>query len=110
MTRSLTLAVALALATTTAIARPAPASAGRGHAAQPQPARTRFHFDDIPVRSALQLLAEEGGVNLVVSDSVKGNVSLHLDNVTWEQALAIVARLKGLEVRLLGNGRVVAVR
>ena len=93
----------LAAASSTAFATPH--SLGLAHAE-----RTRYHFDNIPVRSALQLLAEEGGFNLVVPDSVTGTISLHLDDVTWEQALAVVLRLKGLDLRVLGNSRVVDVR
>ena len=105
MSRHPALLLALALAFAATVALPVPASAAPREAQ-----RTRYHFDDMPVRSALQLLAEEGGVNLVVSDSVTGTVSLHLEDVTWEQALAVVVRLKGLDLRVLGNGRVVAVR
>jgi type IV pilus assembly protein PilQ len=105
MTRARLLALALILVVLAPIAMPPSASAAQTHAK-----RTRFHFDDIPVRSALQLLAEEGGVNLVVSDSVTGNVSLHLEDVTWEQALAVVVRLKGLDLRVVGDSRVVAIR
>ena len=69
--------------------------------------RTSFHFDNIPVRSALQILAEEGRFNLVVSDSVQGNISLRLNDVTWEQALDLVLRIKGLQQRVDGRTRVV---
>lgn len=68
---------------------------------------TRFHFESMPVRSALQLLAEEGGINLVVSDSVQGTVTLHLDGVTWEQALDVVLRLEGLRQHGEGSNRTV---
>ena len=77
-------------------------------ATAPRKATTTFDFHDIPVRSALQLLAEEGQFNLVVSDSVKGNITLHLEDVTWEQALDVVLRLKGLEQRVVGDTRSVA--
>ena len=70
-------------------------------------ATTTWRFDDIPVRSALQLLAEEGGFNLVVSDAVTGNVTLHLQDVTWEQVLAVVLRMKGLEQQLAGGTRTI---
>ena len=66
---------------------------------------TTFNFSNIPVRSALQLIAEQGHFNLVVSDSVQGTVSLHLVNVTWEKALDIVLRLKGLQQRVDGDTR-----
>ena len=73
--------------------------------AAPRAATTTFDFSNIPVRSALQLIAEEGRFGLVVSDSVQGTISLHLAGVTWEQALDIVLRLKGLEQRVTGNTR-----
>lgn len=65
-------------------------------------ATTSFHFNNIPVRSALQLIAEEGQFNLVVSDSVQGSITLRLEDVTWEQALEIVLRMKGLGRRVDG--------
>jgi type IV pilus assembly protein PilQ len=71
--------------------------------AAPRAATTSFNFSNIPVRSALQLIAEEADLNLVVSDSVQGTITLHLDDVTWGQALAIVLRLKGLEYRVEGK-------
>ena len=61
---------------------------------------TSFNFANIPVRSALQLIAEEGQFNLVVSDSVQGNITLRLTDVTWEQALEVVMRMKGLQHRI----------
>ena len=60
-------------------------------------ATTNIHFHNLPVRSALQLIAEEGHFNLILSDSVQGNISLRLVDVTWEQALDVVLRLKGLQ-------------
>jgi type II secretory pathway component HofQ len=69
-----------------------------------------YDFNDIPVRSALQLLAEEGQFNLVVSDSVTGTITLHLEDVTVEQALAVVLRMKGLGMRVEGNTRAVGKR
>ena len=68
-------------------------------------AKTSFNFDNIPVRSALQLIAEEGHFNLVVSDSVRGNISLRLNDVTWEQALDLVLRIKGLQQHVDRNTR-----
>lgn len=101
---------ALALALALGLPMVLPATAMAAPQAQARAERTRYHFDNIPVRSALQLLAEEGGFNLVVSDAVTGSLSLRLDNVTWEQALAVVLRMKGLDMRVLGNSRVVGVR
>ncbi|HEX5304704.1 MAG TPA: type IV pilus secretin PilQ [Dyella sp.] len=65
--------------------------------------RVTFNFQDIPVRSALQLLADISGLNLVASDSVAGSVTLRLVNVPWDQALDVVLRAKGLDKRRSGN-------
>lgn len=62
-----------------------------------------FNFQDIPVRTVLQLIAEESGLNIVASDTVAGNVTLRLINVPWDQALEIVLRAKGLDQRRDGN-------
>ena len=62
-----------------------------------------FNFQDVPVRTVLQLIAEESSLNLVASDSVQGNVTLRLINVPWDQALDIVLRAKGLDKRRSGN-------
>jgi len=92
-------------------AAPGPAYAERGSArtiAAQSEQTTTFNFSNIPVRSALQLIAEQGHFNLVVSDSVQGTVSLRLVNVTWEKALDIVLRLKGLHQHVDGNTRSVS--
>lgn len=62
-----------------------------------------FNFQDVPVRTVLQLIAEESGLNLVAADSVQGNVTLRLVNVPWDQALEIVLRAKSLDQRRSGN-------
>jgi type IV pilus assembly protein PilQ len=56
----------------------------------------------------LQLLAETSGRNIVVSDTVQGNVTLRLRNVPWDQALDIVMTTKGLDMRQNGNVIIVA--
>ncbi len=61
--------------------------------------RLTLNFQDIDVRSVLQLLADTSGQNIVVSDSVTGNLTLRLQNVPWDQALDIVLRTKGLDKR-----------
>jgi len=58
-----------------------------------------FNFQDIPVRTVLQLIAEESGLNVVAADSVTGNVTLRLINVPWDQALELVLRAKSLDQR-----------
>lgn len=65
--------------------------------------RVTFNFQDIPVRSVLQLLADVSGTNIVASDSVQGNVTLRLVNVPWDQALAVILRAKSLDQRKDGN-------
>ncbi len=55
-----------------------------------------FNFQDIEVRAALQLIADFCGFNLIASDAVAGNITLRLDAVPWEQALALILRMKGL--------------
>jgi type IV pilus assembly protein PilQ len=62
-----------------------------------------LNFQDIDVRSVLQLLADTSGQNIVVSDSVTGNLTLRLQNVPWDQALDIVLRTKGLDKRRQDN-------
>lgn len=62
-----------------------------------------FNIQDIPVRSALQLIADVSELNIVVADSVQGNVTLRLVNVPWDQALDIVLQAKGLDKRSQGN-------
>ena len=62
-----------------------------------------LNFQDIEVRAILQILADFTGLNIVVSDSVKGNLTLRLQNVPWDQALDIIMRTKGLASRQSGN-------
>lgn len=62
-----------------------------------------FNFQDVPVRTVLQLIAEESSLNIVASDTVQGNVTLRLVNVPWDQALDIVLRAKGLDQRREGG-------
>jgi len=65
--------------------------------------RLSLNFQDIEVRSVLQLLADFTGLNLVVSDSVVGNLTLRLKNVPWDQAMDIILKTKGLAQRRSGN-------
>jgi type IV pilus assembly protein PilQ len=67
-----------------------------------------MNFQDIDTRALLQLLADTSGQNIVVSDSVRGSVTLRLQNVPWDQALDIVLRTKGLDKRQDGNVIIVA--
>jgi type IV pilus assembly protein PilQ len=65
--------------------------------------RVTFNFQDIPVRSVLQLIADVSGLNVVVADTVQGNVTLRLVNVPWDQALDIILQARGLDKRSRGN-------
>ncbi len=70
--------------------------------------RITLNFQDIETRSLLQLLSDASGQNIVINDSVGGNVTLRLQNVPWDQALDIVLRLKGLDKRKQDNVIIVA--
>ncbi|HUG98831.1 MAG TPA: type IV pilus secretin PilQ [Gammaproteobacteria bacterium] len=70
--------------------------------------RLTLNFQNIEVRAVLQLLAETSGLNIVVSDSVAGNVTLRLDSVPWDQAMDIILTTKGLGMRQVGNVILVA--
>lgn len=67
-----------------------------------------LNFQDVDVRAVLQLIADFTKSNLVASDSVKGKLTLRLENVPWDQALDIILRSKGLGVRQVGNVMMVA--
>lgn len=62
-----------------------------------------LNFQNIEVRAVLQLLADFTGMNLVTSDSVRGNITLRLKNVPWDQALDIILKARGLGMRQMGN-------
>lgn len=70
--------------------------------------RLTLNFQDIETRAVLQLLADTSGQNMVISDSVQGNVTLRLQNVPWDQALDIVMQTKGLDMRRQGNVMLIA--
>lgn len=65
--------------------------------------RLSLNFQDIPVRSVLQILADFTGINIIAADTVKGNVTLRLNNVPWDQALDLILKAKGLGKRREGN-------
>jgi type IV pilus assembly protein PilQ len=70
--------------------------------------RLSLNFQDIEVRSVLQLIADFTGINIVVSDTVGGSLTLRLKNVPWDQALDIILKTKGLAMRQSGNVMLVA--
>ncbi|MNM83063.1 Type IV pilus biogenesis and competence protein PilQ precursor [compost metagenome] len=81
------------------VAQAAATVAARGYSGRP----VTFNFQDVPVRTVLQLIAEESNLNVVASDTVQGNVTLRLVNVPWDQAMDIVLRAKGLDKRRDGG-------
>jgi len=62
-----------------------------------------LNFQNIDIRAVLQILADASGKNIVVSDSVHGNITLRLQDVPWDQALDIIMKTKGLASRNYGN-------
>ncbi|AXE29356.1 type IV pilus secretin PilQ [Chromobacterium phragmitis] len=87
------------------IRRPAPELAGGGDAAKPQYKgdKLSLNFQNIEVRTVLQVIAEFTGLNIVTSDSVSGNITLRLKDVPWDQALDLILQSKGLDQRRNGN-------
>jgi type IV pilus assembly protein PilQ len=67
-----------------------------------------LNFQDIPIRSVLQIIADTNNFNLVTSDSVSGNITLRLEGTPWDQALDVVLRVKGLDKRTEGTILMVA--
>ena len=62
-----------------------------------------LNFQNIEVRAVLQLIADFTGLNIVASDTVRGNITLRLKNVPWDQALDIILKTQGLGMRKSGN-------
>jgi len=62
-----------------------------------------LNFQDIEVRSVLQVIADFTGLNIVASDTVTGSLTLRLKDVPWDQALDIIMQNKGLTMRKVGN-------
>ncbi|WP_439641385.1 type IV pilus secretin PilQ [Nevskia sp.] len=70
--------------------------------------RISLSFQSIDIRSLLQIIADVAQTNMVVSDSVTGQIAMRLQNVPWDQALDIILRTKGLGSRTSGNVILVA--
>ncbi|WP_370153101.1 MULTISPECIES: type IV pilus secretin PilQ [Pseudomonadota] len=70
--------------------------------------RISLSFQNVEVRSLLQIIADVAGTNMVISDSVEGEMAMRLENVPWDQALDIILRTKGLGMRQQGNVMLVA--
>jgi type IV pilus assembly protein PilQ len=67
-----------------------------------------LNFQNISVRTVLQIIADYNNFNLVTSDTVEGNITLRLDDVPWDQALDLILQTKGLDKRIEGNILMVA--
>jgi type IV pilus assembly protein PilQ len=65
--------------------------------------RLSLNFQKIDVRSALQVIADFTGLNIVTSDTVTGSLTLRLQDVPWDQALDLILKTKGLAKREKGN-------
>jgi type IV pilus assembly protein PilQ len=70
--------------------------------------RLSMEFQDVEIRSVLDILAQFTEMNIVASDSVSGNITLRLINVPWDQALDIILKSKNLGKRENGNVILVA--
>jgi len=69
-----------------------------------------LNFQNIEVRSVLQVIADFTGLNIVTSDTVQGSLTLRLKDVPWDQALDIIMQTKGLDMRKNGNIVLIAPR
>jgi type IV pilus assembly protein PilQ len=87
-----------------------PAEVAEKQRAEPQfkGERISLSFQNVEVRSLLQIIADVAGTNMVISDSVKGQIAMRLENVPWDQALDIILKTKGLGMRQQGNVMLVA--
>jgi len=94
MAASRRLFTAVTLAALAAVSLPAHAGA---------PPRIDLDVENAAISNVLRLIAATAHLNLVVSDAVKGKVTLHLRNVPWRLALRVVVRSKGFAVRRTGN-------
>lgn len=65
--------------------------------------RVTLDFQDVDVRTVLQILAKESGMNIVASDTVQGKMTLNLKDVPWDQALDLVMQARNLDMRRQGN-------
>lgn len=96
-------AVAKAQGRTPAVGATASGAVGSEAAARYSGKPVTFNFQDVPVRTVLQLIADESNLNIVAADTVQGNVTLRLVNVPWDQALDLVLQAKSLDKRRSGN-------
>ena len=70
--------------------------------------RITLNFQSINVRDVLQILSQFSGFNIIISDSVKGDLTLHLKDIPWQQALDIILQTQGLGKQQIGNVLLIA--
>lgn len=75
---------------------------------QAQNQKITLNFSNIPSRELIQIFAQFTGLNFIVSDNVKGNTSVHLENIPWQQALEAILKSEGLDQRRIGNAIIIA--
>jgi len=75
----------------------------QGARGQYQGEKLSLNFQNIDVRSVLQVIADFTNFNIITSDSVQGSLTLRLKDVPWDQALDIILKAKGLDMRKNGN-------
>ncbi|OBU87060.1 type IV pilus secretin PilQ [Chromobacterium subtsugae] len=87
------------------VRRPAPETLANSDGGKPvyKGDKLSLNFQNIEVRTVLQVIAEFTGLNIVTSDSVSGNITLRLKDVPWDQALDLILQTKGLDQRRNGN-------
>ncbi len=69
-----------------------------------------LNFQNVEVRSVLQVIADFTGLNIITSDTVQGSLTLRLKDIPWDQALDIILQTKGLDMRKNGNVVLIAPR
>lgn len=65
--------------------------------------RISFYFQNVSIKTLLQLIAKNSGMNFIISEDVKGSTTLNLKNVTWRQALTIILQSHGLASKQIGS-------
>ena len=80
-----------------------PSKLVQGSRGQFQGEKLSLNFQNVDVRSVLQVIADFTDFNIITSDSVQGNLTLRLKDVPWDQALDIILQAKGLDMRKNGN-------
>lgn len=76
---------------------------GNGRVQKYSGEKLSLNFQNIDVRSVLQVIADFTNFNIITSDSVQGSLTLRLKDVPWDQALAIILQARGLDMRKNGN-------